>query len=47
MNKNISKDICKNIIESYKRASNIIDQESKNEKEKILGSPESFYVQKR
>jgi len=43
MNKNISKDICKNIIGSYKRASNIIDQESK---EKILGSPESILFKK-
>jgi len=31
-NKNISKDICKNIIGTYKRASNIIDQELKIKK---------------
>ena len=46
MNKNISKDICKNIIESYKRASNIIQQELKNEKEEVLGRPESFLFKK-
>ena len=42
INKNISKDICKNIIGTYKRASNIIDQELKIKKENILGQPESF-----
>ena len=41
INKNISKDICKNIIGTYKRASNIIDQELRNEKEKIIGHPEA------
>ena len=41
INNNISKDICKNIIGTYKRASNIIDQELRNEKEKILGHPEA------
>ena len=41
INKNISKDICKNIIGTYKRASNIIDQELRNEKEKIIGQPEA------
>ena len=46
INKNISKDICKNIIETYKRASNIIEQELKNKKEKILGQPESFLFKK-
>ena len=40
INKNISKDICKNIIGTYKRASNIINQELRNEKEKIIGHPE-------
>ena len=34
INKNISKDICKDIIGTYKRASNIIDQELKSKKEK-------------
>ena len=46
INKNISKDVCKNIIETYKRASNIIEQELKNKKEKILGQPESFLFKK-
>jgi len=46
INKNISKDICKNIIETYKRASNIIEQELKNEKEEVLGQPESFLFKK-
>ena len=45
-NKNISKDICKNIIGTYKRASNIIDQELKNKKENIIGQPESFLFKK-
>ena len=42
INRNISKDICKNIIGTYKRASNIIEQELKSKKEEILGQPESF-----
>ena len=42
INKNISKDICKNIIGTYKRASNIIDQEMKDKKDSIIGQPESF-----
>ena len=46
VNKNISKDVCKNIIESYKRASNIIQQELKNKKEEVLGNPESFLFKK-
>ena len=46
INKNISKNICKNIIGAYKRASNIIDQELKNKKEEILGQPESFLFKK-
>ena len=41
LNKNISSALCKDIITTYKRASNIIDKESKNEKIKILGLPES------
>ena len=45
-NKNISKDICKNIIETYKRASNIIDQELKNKKAEVLGQPESHLFKK-
>ena len=46
INKNISKDICKNIIGTYKRASNIIYQELKNGKENILGQPELFLFKK-
>ncbi len=46
INKNISKDICKNIIGTYKRASNIIDQELKIKKESILGQPEEFLFKK-
>ena len=46
INKNISKDICKNIIGTYKRASNIIDQELRNEKEKIMGQPETSLFKK-
>ena len=46
INKNISKDICKNIIETYKRASNIIEQELKNKKEEFLGQPESYLFKK-
>ena len=46
VNKNISKDVCKSIIETYKRASNIIDQELKNEKDTVLGQPETFLFKK-
>jgi len=46
INKNISKDICKNIIGAYKRASNIIDQELRNEKERIIGQPEASLFKK-
>ncbi len=46
INKNISKDICKNIIGTYKRASNIIDQELKIKKEEFSGQPESFLFKK-
>ena len=46
INKNISKNVCKNIIETYKRVSNIIDQELKNKKEEVLGQPESFLFKK-
>ena len=44
--KNITKDVCKNIIGTYKRASNIIEQELKNEKSEVLGQPESFLFNK-
>tara|TARA_B100000029_G_scaffold425582_1_gene434050 strand:- start:172 stop:2238 length:2067 start_codon:yes stop_codon:yes gene_type:complete len=47
INKNISKDICKNIISTYKRASNIIDQEIKDSKKGVLGQPESFLFKKK
>jgi len=46
INKNISKDICKNIIETYKRVSNIVEQELKNKREEFLGHPESFLFKK-
>jgi glycyl-tRNA synthetase beta chain len=46
MNKNISKDICKNIIGTYKRASNIVDQELKDQKRNIAGQPESYLFKK-
>ena len=46
INKNISKDLCKNIIGAYKRVSNIIDQELKSDKRQILGQPESFLFKK-
>jgi len=46
VNKNIAKDVCKDIIGTYKRASNIIDQELKSIKEKIVGQPESFLFKK-
>ena len=42
VNKNISKEICKNIISSYKRAANIIEQELKKIKDPIVGQPEEF-----
>ena len=46
INKNISKDMYKNIIGTYKRASNIIDQELKIKKQEFLGQPESFLFKK-
>jgi glycyl-tRNA synthetase beta chain len=46
INKSISKDICKNIIGVYKRASNILDQELRSKKDNILGQPESFLFKK-
>ena len=46
INKNIKKDICKNIVEVYKRASNIIDQESTTKKDSITGKPESSLFSK-
>ena len=46
VNQNISKEVCKDIITSYKRVSNIIDQELKNKKESIMGEPESHLFNK-
>jgi len=46
VNKNITKDLCQNIIETYKRASNIIDQELKYSKKEMLGQPETFLFKK-
>jgi len=46
INKNITKDICKNIISAYKRASNIVSEELKNNKESIMGQPESILFKK-
>ena len=44
INKNISKNIYKNIIGTYKRASNIIDQELKSKKEKNFRSTRIFFI---
>ena len=47
MNKNVSKDVCKNIVGAYKRASNIIDQELKSKKEEAFWASRSlFYLKK-
>jgi glycyl-tRNA synthetase beta chain len=46
INKNISRDVCKNIIRTYKRVSNIVDQELKNKKKGILDQPESILFKK-
>ena len=46
INKNISKDIYKNIIGTYKRASNIINQEMKDKEHSINGDPEEFLFKK-
>ena len=46
MNKNISKDVCKNIIGTYKRVSNIIDHELKNQNKEIMGQPETYLFKK-
>ncbi len=46
INKNISRDVCKNIIGTYKRVSNIVDQELKNKKKSVLGQPESILFKK-
>ena len=46
MNKNVSRDIGKNIISTYKRVSNIIDQEISNKKEEITGQPDVILFKK-
>jgi len=46
INKNISIDLYKNIVASYKRASNIIEQELKNKDIKIMGLPEPILFKK-
>jgi len=46
INKNISREVCKNIIGAYKRVSNIIEQEVKNNKGDLLGQPEVFLFKK-
>ena len=46
INKNISGEICKNIIGTYKRVSNIIQGEVKNEKEPVSSQPESYLFKK-
>ena len=46
INKNISKDVYKNIVGTYKRVFNIIEQELDNKKEEVLGQPESFLFKK-
>ena len=46
VNKNISKDLCKNVIGTYKRASNILDHELKGKREDISGQPEAFLFKK-
>ncbi len=45
-NKNINSDIYKNIIGTYKRVSNIIDDELKNDKKNLSGMPESSLFKK-
>ena len=42
MNKNISKDLGKDIIGTYKRASNILGQETRDLKQNIEGNPNSI-----
>ena len=46
INKNISKDVCKNIIGTYKRASNIIDQELKEKKKRCWDNQSRFLFKK-
>ena len=46
VNKSISNDLFKNIISSYKRAANIIEQELKIKNTKIMGIPEPILFKK-
>ena len=46
INKSISNDLYKSIVASYKRASNIIDQELKIKSMKIIGLPEPILFKK-
>ena len=46
VNKNISKDLGKNIVSTYKRASNILGSETKNEKYKTQGLPNTVLFKK-
>jgi len=46
LNKYLNKDLGKNILMTYKRASNILDQEKKNINLKITGEPDSILFNK-
>ena len=46
LNKNINKDVCKNIINSYKRVSNIVNQEHADKEEDNFIIPESLLFKK-
>ena len=46
LNKYLKKDLGKNILMTYKRASNILDQEKKTINSKITGEPNSFLFNK-
>ena len=46
VNKNISKDIFKNIVSAYKRAANILEHELKLKNENLLGQPQSYLFKK-
>tara|TARA_E500000331_G_scaffold150545_2_gene146472 strand:- start:2407 stop:4473 length:2067 start_codon:yes stop_codon:yes gene_type:complete len=46
INKNINKDVCKDIINSYKRVSNIVDQEQTDKEENNYINPELLLFKK-
>jgi len=46
VNKNISKDLCKDVIGTYKRASNILDHELQDKRKDVSGQPESSLFKK-